>query len=253
MKKCKKFASVATTILFTLFCYNSFAWADPCIVSDNGSGTIDLPANCEYTSAPDDPMMIIAGLPPGTTIEMAPVFDTFYCNSGTGPSCSLPPTSYPNLDLTGTGGLAGYTRSLTVPMHAEVHTGPRNPGDPVQMFPADMYRLQGQIVGDPDFNLLGVTGGTNFGLPSPGQTTLTELPSGDFNVDSFFDITYQIQFVGAPGSVLEGMSGTTTATVRWQQGITVSQIPTLSECGIIIFMTLMMGIGVVILRKRRMA
>ncbi len=41
--------------------------------------------------------------------------------------------------------------------------------------------------------------------------------------------------------------------VHLYQGIPGSAIPTLSKWGMIIFMTLMMGIGVVILRKRRIA
>ncbi|MCP4589345.1 MAG: hypothetical protein GY842_01240, partial [bacterium] len=35
---------------------------------------------------------------------------------------------------------------------------------------------------------------------------------------SFFDITYQIEFEGCPGSVLDGYMGTTTATIRMQTG-----------------------------------
>ena len=107
--------------------------------------------------------------------------------------------------VTGTGDLAGFNRVMTIPVAAEAHTGPRNPGDPVQTFATDMFRLQGAIFGDPDFDVLTFTFGSDFGLPSPGSTTLTELPSGDFAVDSFFDITYQIEFQGAPGSVLEGL------------------------------------------------
>jgi hypothetical protein len=82
-----------------------------------------------------------------------------------------------------------------------------------------MFRMQGQLFGDPDFCEFIITGGTDYGLPSPGETTLTELPGGDFAVDSFFDITYQIQFQGCPGSVLDGLSGVTTETIRWQQGV----------------------------------
>jgi hypothetical protein len=37
-------------------------------------------------------------------------------------------------------------------------------------------------------------------------------------VDSFFDITYRIDFVGAPGGPLGGMSGSTTGTIRMQAG-----------------------------------
>ena len=44
------------------------------------------------------------------------------------------------------------------------------------------------------------------GLPSPGHTTLTQLPGGDWSVDSFFDITYRIDFVGHPGKSLNGVA-----------------------------------------------
>ena len=51
------------------------------------------------------------------------------------------------------------------------------------------------------------------------------MPSGDFNIDSFFDITYQIEFEGCPGSILEGMSGTTIDTIRIQQGTEATNNP----------------------------
>jgi hypothetical protein len=55
-------------------------------------------------------------------------------------------------------------------------------------------------------------------LPSPGHTTLTQLPGGNWSVDSFFDITYRIDFVGKAGGPLGGMSGSTTGTIRMQTG-----------------------------------
>ena len=68
--------------------------------------------------------------------------------------------------------------------------------------------------GDPDFDLLRITAGNGFGLPSPGHTTLTQQPGGNWNVDSFFDITYRIDFVGAPGGSLAGQSDSQVGTVR---------------------------------------
>ena len=61
------------------------------------------------------------------------------------------------------------------------------------------------------FDLIAFRSGSNFGLPSPGMTTLTRLgpPGSDFQVDSFFDIFYEIDFQGADGSDLDGFVGTT--------------------------------------------
>ncbi|UCF32568.1 MAG: hypothetical protein JSV78_09560, partial [Phycisphaerales bacterium] len=207
---------------------------DPCVVEDNGTGTITLPPiGCDYLS-PEEVHMIIEGLPEGTTIELDPIHMDFICEYSAD-YCSefLPPgecegeggslggnfdcfMSTLDLTVTGTGNLEGFNRHLAVPISCEVHTGPRNPGDPVQTFPNDMYRLQGELFGDPDFCTFRVTGGTDFGLPGPGETTLTELPNGDFAVDSFFDITYQIEVEGCPGSQLADLAGTTTATIRME-------------------------------------
>jgi hypothetical protein len=71
-----------------------------------------------------------------------------------------------------------------------------------------VYRLQGELFGDPDFCTFRVYGGIDFGLPSPGQITLARLPNGTFQVESFFDITYQIEFEGCPASQLDGYAGT---------------------------------------------
>lgn len=214
--------------------------AAPCEVPDNGSGTADLPpAGCEYegdsSGGSNDKYVITDGLPPGTTIEMVPIHKDFICNSDFSFSCAvpLPPgtcegpggvfggnavcaDSVVELQVTGTGALAGYNRTLVVPIKWEAHSGPRNPGDPVQSFPTEMIQLEGQLFGDPDFDIFRILGGSAFGLPSLGSTTLTRLgpPGSNFSVDSFFDIAYQIDFVGAPGSVLEGMSGITVGSLR---------------------------------------
>ncbi|MFQ5490642.1 MAG: hypothetical protein ACE5GE_07965, partial [Phycisphaerae bacterium] len=117
-----------------------------------------------------------------------------------------------------TGTLGTFNRILNVPVGCQVQSAPRTPGDPVQDFDTEMVFLQGELFGDPDFCTFRVTGGTGFGLPSPGHTTLTQLPSGNWNVDSFFDVTYRIEFVGCPGSILDGLSGTTVAGLRMETG-----------------------------------
>jgi hypothetical protein len=93
----------------------------------------------------------------------------------------------------------------------------------VQTYNTDLYRMFSQIAGgDPDFDLLRLVAGTDFGLPSPGQTTLTQV-GPNWNVESFFDITYRIDFIGAPGGPFSGMSGSTTSQSRFQIGMPVPE------------------------------
>jgi hypothetical protein len=218
------------------------AAADPCVVPEGPPGTVTLPpAGCDYLS-PDEVHLIIDGLPPDTTIELAPIHKDFICYEQLSCTTLIPPgeceaaggslggngdcfDSSLQFQLTGTGALAGFSRLITVFPETEIHTGPRNPGDPVQTFPTEMFRLQADLFGDPDFAQLNIRAGSSFGLPSPGSTTLTDLGDGTFNVDSFFDVSYEIDFVGAPGSVLDGMAGTTQATLRMQAGQPVGANP----------------------------
>ncbi|MFQ5589878.1 MAG: dockerin type I domain-containing protein [Phycisphaerae bacterium] len=213
---------------------------NPCTVVDDGSGTVTLPPiGCEYLS-PDEVHEIIDGLPAGTTIELAPIHLDFICQGGADRPCSVPIPpglcedvggdlggnvdcfmSALQLNMHGTGLLAGFNRNITLGgVAVEVHTAPRTPGDAVQDFDTQMYSMEGMLFGDPDFDQLHIVAGSSFGLPSPGHTTLTRLgpPGGDFQVDSFFDITYRIDFIGAPGSLLDGMSGSTTGTIRMETG-----------------------------------
>lgn len=137
---------------------------------------------------------------------------------GTLHAFSPPQGAFAQFTIFGEDNLAGFNRFIAIPLTGEAHLGPRVAGAPVQVFPTQMFQLQGEIFGDPDFDLLRITAGDGFGLPSPGQTTLTKLPDTTFNIDSFFDITYRIEWQGAPGSILDGLSDTHTGTSRFRLG-----------------------------------
>ena len=234
--------AVAAASLFLGIATSGTSSATICVVPDDGSGTASFPPD---TSAPGcttgyasvgDMAMIIDGLPPGQMIAGTAEHEGFLCDP-TNSLCSFaisPLTcdqaggglggeeqcfaSSLHMQMQGAGGVA-YTRTITLPVNFETHTGPRAPGSPVQSFDTDMFRLQGQLPpGDPDFDLLRITAGSDFGMPSPGHTTLTKASGGNWNVDSFFDIAYRIDFIGAPGGAFAGMSGSTTASIRMRVG-----------------------------------
>ena len=199
-----------------------------CVVANTGTGTVSLPPpGCSYVS-PQDLHVMINGLPPGTTLNIAAEHQDFTNITHTAAGTGGEQESFNSaltLTISGTGDLANFRRTVTLPTQCQSHTAPRVLGAPVQSFDTDMFAVQGQITGDPDFDLLRVTAGTGFGMPSPGHTTLTLRSDGRWNVDSFFDITYRIDFIGRPGSVLGGHSGSTTATIRMATGVTAPPPP----------------------------
>lgn len=211
---CLLFAAVATTGVRDAGAQSGYC----CQLPDNGAGTVTMPPDC--LDGYQGPMQIIDGLPPGSPLQVAATLHGF-TSVVEGPGGTMGGTAATfgatlDMGLTGTGVFFSYAKSVPIPVSGEIHTAPRAPGAPVQLFLNDVHMLHGTTLVDPDFALLRITTGNNFGLPGPGQTTLVRQggPGGPFAVDSFFDITYRIDFVGNPGGPFAGMSGSTTGTIR---------------------------------------
>ena len=188
----------------------------PCIEPDRGDGTVNLPPErCSYQG----PLQMIDGLPAGSTIQIGAILHDIVCVD---PNCERPggtlggsiheATGEMEFNLRGTGSLFGFNRRLDIPFGLRLDSAPRTPGDPVQAFPIDVFSMETSPYIDPDFLSFEFRGGTGLGFPSQGSTTFTNLSNGNFYVESFFDIAYEIEFEGAPGGALDGLAGTTADT-----------------------------------------
>lgn len=222
----------------------------PVLVPDVG-GTAEMPIQAPYPSIGQ--MIISAGLPPASQINidavwLAPTVSAEQAGGSLGGTHAGGGGPLMQWTMQGTGAMSFYNRVLVMPgttgpggvatffdpvfnvtgASYEVHSAPRTPFAPVQTYTTDMFRMFSQIVGvgDPDFDLLRLTAGTDFGLPSPGQTKLTQVGS-NWNVESYYDVTYRIDFVGRVGGPFSGMSGSSTSTVRFQIG---QPVPEPSSC-----------------------
>ncbi|MCP5069468.1 MAG: hypothetical protein GY946_23115 [bacterium] len=244
------------------------------MVNDPG-GTVTLPpAGCEYL-ADAQVYEITAGLPPGTTIELAPVHKDFICSAqALTPQCDIPAIpgvsceasggSFPGgsahcfystleFQVTGTGLLSGWSRTLSLGAATVVDAAPRVIGDPVQDFDTELVSLQSQLFGDPDFCVLSLREGIDQGVAaSAGHTILTNMGGDNWAVDSFFDIHYEIDFQGCPGSVLEGFAGTSQGQIGMQAGEPQPQAtPGLTGSWLFVFGSIMAGSAFYVLRRQQ--
>ncbi|MDZ4806399.1 MAG: hypothetical protein SGI90_16215 [Candidatus Eisenbacteria bacterium] len=215
--------TLATLLALGLSASNVRAQADECCLSpDNGTGTATLPptvadGTCLYVGSGE----IVDGLPLGTTIQISATYG-FFNNvtefvGGTLAGTRSDFSAIMTMTMTGTGALLGFNRVIPVPLPfgaQRISWSPRVANAAVQNVLGDLERLSGQVTGDPDFDLLRITGGGDFGMPSPGQAQLVT-SAGQWATSSFFDIQYRIDFVGKPGGALAGMSGSTTRTRRF--------------------------------------
>ena len=198
-----------------------------CIAPNSGGTAITPPLGCPFVTDPLAPFVIVpTGVLPGTTIEIdveiIPLALTSHGPGGLLGGDLNDSIAEMHLHLEGTLSLLGFVRDIIMPLPSlETHYGARTPGNAVQTFPSDIFRLDAQLFGDPDFNFLFIRAGTSFGLPSPGSTTLTRLglPGSDFNVESFFDVFYEIEYQGAPGGQLDTTDSTTLGNAIVRQGV----------------------------------
>ncbi len=189
-----------------------------CVVPDSGGTATLPPRGCGYASG--------LSAVPGAPFQIGGVLRDFVCPSSGSGVCSFAPP-IPGVDcdqaggtlggeeacagavlsftFIGTGPLSGINHSVDVPVSLEIHAAPRTPGDSVQSFATDLFRLSGEITGDPLFAQLRIEAGTDFGMPSPGHTTLVQ-SGGSWVVESYFDLSYRIDYVAT--AVLLGQSGT---------------------------------------------
>ena len=122
------------------------------------------------------------------------------------------------LEVFGEGAWSSFHRTITVPVQTFINWGPEANHQPKQGRAADLYFLYGELAADPDFSLLRISGGTGFGMPSLGHTTIEKQANGDWKLDSGYDLTYRIEWSGAPGSALAGQGGTTQSVLGLQAG-----------------------------------
>lgn len=180
----------------------------PCVEVNNVGGLSLTPPNCTYSSPGTLKHGANFDLQLALTDARHDRFLNVQINPGGIHSGNIETfSSTITLTVTGKGELAGFERTISVQADCEAHSGPWSPEDPLITFPTEMMRIEGQLVGDPDFESLRIVGGRANGFPSPGRVTAADQGDGTYVVDSMFDIGFHIEYVGAPGGALKGLSG----------------------------------------------
>ena len=213
----------------------------------NAGGTAVFPPACDDPSGRHGhrsqwfvPVMT-SGMPAGSPVFGDMVLRKYVVTSST-PGGSyggaiLQFTGECQIDLFGTGTFASYRRRVVIPVTGTMHSGPRTPGANVQGFPSEIMALSGALLGDSQFNRLEIVAGAGHALPSPGHTTLSALPgiphgnSEGWNVDSFFDLHFRIDFEGQLGGPFAGRSGSTTSSMVMLLGASQFSYPVMPDMG----------------------
>jgi hypothetical protein len=118
------------------------------------------------------------------------------------------------IDFTLTGGcsLPGFTHTITLPANFEVHSAPRR-GTAIETFDTNMYRIQGVGQADAVFEYVRLIGGTANGYPSPGRMTLASTDGNQVEVESFFNVSFRIEYKGAAGGPFAGIEDSVEGSV----------------------------------------
>lgn len=189
-----------------------------CVAPDNGRGTIDWPAQCPYGNTLD-PVRVVTS--DGEEIEFSiaipPIVNTCLprnppeyhsgLNSQAAPIAIPAFIKYVKQSKTSEAGMNLKYAVRNTPLSAA--------GADVQKFDTEIISMSLVSTGNPQFparTTLNVVPSQ-----SSGGTTIKRLPSGDFNVDSFFDIWTEVSIVGDPGTALEGVLVNTTRRIRLTQ------------------------------------
>ena len=181
-----------------------------CTGLDDGNGSSLLPPPCTYSGQ----LIITAGLPNESTIAINTKLENFtnLSNSSGGVLGGEKTTFDAKLELTlsGSGNLAGFSRNLVIPVSGELHFGNRLRNEPIQHIDTELFSLHGSLNGDPDFDTLSISMGRAYDLPGAGNSSLYKRSDGNWNIISSLEVIHRIDFEGASGSSLEGLSGSSS-------------------------------------------